>query len=159
MNILEIEDLIKGLPDQALMQEAQQPSGRMPQYLVVSEIQRRGDMRKRFQAQQQEKGTVAEQILQGGIASLRPRLLKCRHPWGNRGGLRPQATYGRAASSHGSASHDAPKTAYDGPAGHCSPAPSQGYSCRKLRRWQHRRLYACLRAGSPPAVTRPLVSG
>ena len=67
MNILEIEDLIKGLPDQALMQEAQQPSGRMPQYLVVSEIQRRGDMRKRFQAQQQEKGTVAEQILQGGV--------------------------------------------------------------------------------------------
>ena len=67
MNILEIEDLIKGLPDQALMQEAQQPTGRMPQYLVVSEIQRRGDMRKRFQAQQQEKGTVAEQILQGGV--------------------------------------------------------------------------------------------
>ena len=69
MNILEIEDLIKGLPDQALMQEAQQPSGRMPQYLVVSEIQRRGDMRKRFQAQQQgqDRGTVAQQILQGGV--------------------------------------------------------------------------------------------
>ena len=69
MNILEIEDLIKGLPDQALMQEAQQPSGRMPQYLVVSEIQRRGDMRKRFQAQQQgqDRGTIAQQILQGGV--------------------------------------------------------------------------------------------
>jgi hypothetical protein len=69
MNILEIEDLIKGLPDQALMQEAQQPSGRMPQYLVVSEIQRRGDMRKRFQSQQQgqDRGTIAQQILQGGV--------------------------------------------------------------------------------------------
>lgn len=69
MNILEIEDLIKGLPDQALMQEAQRPSGRMPQYLVVSEIQRRGDMRKRFQSQQQgqDRGTIAQQILQGGV--------------------------------------------------------------------------------------------
>ena len=27
MNILQLEDTIKGLPDEALMQEAQQPSG------------------------------------------------------------------------------------------------------------------------------------
>ena len=72
MNILEIEDVIKGLPDQALMQEAQTPSGQMPQFLVVSEIQRRADMRKRFQNQQQEtpQGTIAQQIVQGGIASM-----------------------------------------------------------------------------------------
>jgi hypothetical protein len=61
MNILEIEDIIKGLPDQSLMQEAQAPSGQMPQFLVVSEIQRRADMRKRFQNQQKEmpQGTIA----------------------------------------------------------------------------------------------------
>jgi hypothetical protein len=72
MNILEIEDIIKGLPDQSLMQEAQAPSGQMPQFLVVSEIQRRADMRKRFQNQQQEmpQGTIAQQIVQGGIASM-----------------------------------------------------------------------------------------
>jgi hypothetical protein len=72
MNILEIEDIIKGLPDQSLMQEAQAPSGQMPQFLVVSEIQRRADMRKRFQNQQQEmpQGTIADQILQSGIASM-----------------------------------------------------------------------------------------
>jgi hypothetical protein len=72
MNILEIEDIIKGLPDQSLMQEAQAPSGQMPQFLVVSEIQRRADMRKRFQNQQQEmpQGTIADQIVQGGIASM-----------------------------------------------------------------------------------------
>lgn len=72
MNILEIEDVIKGLPDQALMQEAQAPSGQMPQFLVVSEIQRRADMRKRFQTQQQEtpQQTVAEQIVSQGIASM-----------------------------------------------------------------------------------------
>ena len=71
MNILEVEDIIKGLPDQALMQEAQAPSGQVPQFLVVSEIQRRADMRKRYQSQQEQpQGTVAEQIVQGGIMGL-----------------------------------------------------------------------------------------
>ena len=74
MNILEVEDIIKGLPDQALQKEAQAPSGQVPQFLVVSEIQRRTDMRKRFQAQdQQPQGTVSDQILQEGIASIAPQ--------------------------------------------------------------------------------------
>ena len=73
MDILEIEDVLKGLPDQALMQEAQQPTGNVPQYMVVSEIQRRSKMRKSFEAQkQQPSGTVREQILQEGIASVAP---------------------------------------------------------------------------------------
>jgi len=90
MNILEIEDLIKGLPDQALMQEAQQPSGRMPQYLVVSEIQRRGDMRKRFQAQQQgqDRGTIAQQILQGGVQEGPAPQMQA--PMGQPPGMMPQ---------------------------------------------------------------------
>ena len=74
MNIFEQEDLIKGLPDQALMREAQQPSGQLPQYLVVSEIQRRQDMRKRFSQQNQEQpqGTVKDQILSGIAAMGQP---------------------------------------------------------------------------------------
>ena len=71
MNIIEAEDMVKGLPDQVLFQEAQFPSGRIPQYLAVSEVQRRQDMRQRFQAQQQQpQGTVKDQILQSGIASV-----------------------------------------------------------------------------------------
>jgi len=73
VDILEIEDVLKGLPDQALMQEAQQPSGQVPQYMVVSEIQRRSKMRKRFEAQKEQPSTtVAEQILTGGVASVAP---------------------------------------------------------------------------------------
>ena len=74
MNILQLEDTIKGLPDEALMQEAQQPSGQVPQFLVISEVQRRSDMRKRHQQQQQEQpqGTVADQVLQEGIAGMAP---------------------------------------------------------------------------------------
>jgi len=73
VDILEIEDVLKGLPDQALRQEAQQPSGQVPQYMVVSEIQRRSKMRKRFEAQKEQPSTtVAEQILTGGVASVAP---------------------------------------------------------------------------------------
>ena len=64
-NILEVEDKIKGLPDQALMREAQFPSGDVPQFLVVSEIQRRNEMRKSYDAMQQPSSTVpvAQQIV------------------------------------------------------------------------------------------------
>ena len=72
MNILEVEDMIKGLPDQALQQEAQAPTGQVPQFLVISEIQRRTDMRKRFQQEQQPQGTVADQIVQEGVMSAMP---------------------------------------------------------------------------------------
>jgi hypothetical protein len=76
MNILEQEDLIKGLPDQALMQEAQRPSGELPQFLVVSEIQRRSDMRKRYKADQGQmpQATVKEQVVQEGIMGAMPQM-------------------------------------------------------------------------------------
>ena len=73
MDILEIEDVLKGLPDQTLMQEAQQPTGQVPQYMVVSEIQRRSKMRKSFEAQKEQPSTtIAEQILTSGVASVAP---------------------------------------------------------------------------------------
>jgi len=77
MNILEQEDLIKGLPDAALMQEASAPSGQVPQFLVVSEIKRRSDMRKRFEKEQQPQGTVKDQIMMEamGIAPMMPTAM------------------------------------------------------------------------------------
>jgi len=71
MNILEAEDVVKGLPDQVLFQYAQNPPPQIPQYLAVSEVQRRQEMRQRFQSQQaaQQQPTVKDQILQGGIAA------------------------------------------------------------------------------------------
>jgi hypothetical protein len=79
MNILQQEDLVKGAPDEVLLQEAQSPSGQVPQYLVVSEIQRRKDMRQRFAAEEEQpQQTVAEQIVAEsaspqGIAALLPQ--------------------------------------------------------------------------------------
>lgn len=72
MNIIEMEDMVKGLPDQLLMQEAQAPSGRIPQFLALSEVQRRKEMRDRFQ-QNAPQATVKDQILQSGIAAALPQ--------------------------------------------------------------------------------------
>jgi len=75
MNILQQEDIIKGLPDQALQEEAKSPSGQVPQFLVVSEIQRRTDMRNKYKDpnEEQPQGTIADQITQEGIASVQPQ--------------------------------------------------------------------------------------
>ena len=75
MNILEQEDLIKGLPDQALFQQADNPTGDIPQFLVISEIQRRTDMRKRFEAAEpQPQTTAAQRIVSEGLgAAMAPQ--------------------------------------------------------------------------------------
>lgn len=74
MNILEAEDMVKGLPDQVLFQYAQNPPPQIPQYLAVSEVQRRQEMRQRFQAQSQgQQPTVKDQILQGGSPEQAPQ--------------------------------------------------------------------------------------
>lgn len=72
MNILEIEDLVKGMPDEVLFREAQSPSGQVPQFLTISEIQRRTDMRKRFtnQLRKMPESTVSNRIMHEGIAAI-----------------------------------------------------------------------------------------
>ena len=71
MNILEQEDVVKGLPDQVLIQYAQDPTGEIPQFLAVSEIQRREKMRKSFNERVPEE-TVTEQVISQGIAAMNP---------------------------------------------------------------------------------------
>tara|TARA_R100000995_G_C3476248_1_gene121125 strand:+ start:297 stop:1616 length:1320 start_codon:yes stop_codon:yes gene_type:complete len=64
MNILQIEDDIKSLPDSALMQSMQ--TGAYPQYLVISELKRRKDMREDHagrMASYNKDNTVADRIV------------------------------------------------------------------------------------------------
>lgn len=67
MNLIDLQDNLKNLSDQQLAQEMQAPSGHVPQYLVLSELQRRKSMRDSFQAQQAKapSTTVAEDALAG----------------------------------------------------------------------------------------------
>jgi len=49
MNIIQLEDNLKSLPDSNLQNEMTNPTGMFPQYLVMSEIQRREEMRKDYE--------------------------------------------------------------------------------------------------------------
>jgi hypothetical protein len=82
MNIIDTEDMIKGLPDAALQKEAQNPSGQAPQFLVVSEIKRRKDMRERYAQNQQSQGTVKDQLLGMAPPAPQPQMASMGQPQG-----------------------------------------------------------------------------
>jgi hypothetical protein len=64
MNIIQIQDDLKGVPDQALVGYVQNPTGQVPTYLALSELERRKSMREKYQQAQPEKKTVAESIIE-----------------------------------------------------------------------------------------------
>jgi hypothetical protein len=75
MNIIKIQDELKGVPDNALIGYVKNPTGNVPSYLALSELQRRKEMRAKYQQAQPEKSTVAEDLTQpaqpqGGLAAL-----------------------------------------------------------------------------------------
>jgi len=63
MNIIQIQDRLKGLPTNALVNYVEQPMGEVPIYLALGELQRRKEMKERFQADQMPPPSVAEQIV------------------------------------------------------------------------------------------------
>lgn len=63
MNILDAQDKLKGLTDQQLSAEMQSPTGVTPQFLVLSEINRRKTMRDSMSSQGQSGATVAEEVV------------------------------------------------------------------------------------------------
>ena len=78
MNIVQLEDDIKSLPDDRLMTEMQAPTGGFPQYLVLSEIKRRKKMRDDYRGRMAAhektppRPTIAEETVQEGISSIMP---------------------------------------------------------------------------------------
>ena len=73
-NILEQEDYIKGLPDSELQRMVAQPSGDIPDFLPLSEINRRTEMRKKYEATEQpQMRSIASNIMAEGLASVSPQ--------------------------------------------------------------------------------------
>jgi len=62
MNIVKLQNELKNVPDQALIGYVQNPTGQVPSYLALSELQRRKEMREKYQAAQPDKTTVAEDL-------------------------------------------------------------------------------------------------
>jgi hypothetical protein len=65
MNIIQVQNRLKGVTDDALIQYVENPTGEVPTYLALGEIGRREDMRKQYQASQAEQPqkTVAEEMV------------------------------------------------------------------------------------------------
>ena len=77
MNVLEVQDALKDFSQEQLVKEMQMPSGQAPQFLVLSELNRRQRMKQDFEARQsQQQPTVAEKLIaaagapQGGIGAM-----------------------------------------------------------------------------------------
>lgn len=75
MNIIKLQDQLRGVPDDTLVGYVQNPTGQVPTYLALSELQRRKDMRSKYQANKPEEKTVAEDLVQEaqpqmGVAGL-----------------------------------------------------------------------------------------
>ena len=64
MNVLQIQDDLKNFSEEQLIKEMQQPSGNAPQFLVLSELNRRRRVKGEFAARQAQKApTVAEEAI------------------------------------------------------------------------------------------------
>lgn len=78
MNIIKLQDQLKGLPDQTLAGYVQNPTGEVPTYLALSELQRRKTMREKYQKEQTPQTTVAEDLaapppMEQGVAMVAPQ--------------------------------------------------------------------------------------
>ncbi|MGC4008872.1 MAG: hypothetical protein QM805_07775 [Pseudomonas sp.] len=65
MNMIELQDRLKGFSQEQLIKEMQAPSGQAPQFMVLSEINRRKQVKDSYAAQQSKQGapTVAEEVV------------------------------------------------------------------------------------------------
>ena len=74
MNILQQQEALKDMSESQLVQEAKRPSGSVPSYMILSELNRRKDMRQRYQLNQTKPtATVAEEVItqtEQGLGSM-----------------------------------------------------------------------------------------
>jgi hypothetical protein len=74
MNIIKLQNMLRGVADEALIGYVQNPQGEVPSFLALSELQRRKDTRAKYQAEQTPESSVAEDITQeaqpSGLAML-----------------------------------------------------------------------------------------
>ena len=81
MNIIQIQDRLKGLPEDALVNYVKNPMGEVPIYLALGEMQRRKDMKARFDANKPEEPSIAEQLvaeaepMQMGLGAMAPQQM------------------------------------------------------------------------------------
>ena len=66
MNVIEVQDSLKNFSQDQLVKEMQQPSGSAPQFLVLSELNRRKRVKGEFEARQ---ASTQQTVAQDTVAS------------------------------------------------------------------------------------------
>jgi hypothetical protein len=79
MNLIEISEQLKDVPDQYLMKEVQAPSGAYPAYLIVAEMGRRKRMRDTAMKERPQT-TVAQDLTQPSPEQLRAAMAQMQQP-------------------------------------------------------------------------------
>jgi len=80
MNIIQLQDRLKGTPDQTLIGYVQNPTGEVPTYLALGELERRKSMREKYQAQAAPEQSVAEQVVQEAQPQMPQGLAMLANP-------------------------------------------------------------------------------
>ncbi len=97
MNLLEVQDDLKNFSQDQLVKEMQQPSGAAPQFLVLSELNRRKRVKGDFEARQaKQQPTVAEEAVasagvpQEGMAGMSEAMAPASVESGGVGSMMPK---------------------------------------------------------------------
>jgi hypothetical protein len=73
MNILKVQNELRSVPDDALIGYVQNPTGHVPTYLALSELQRRKEMRAKAQTNEPPRSTVAQDLEQPAAPQPMPQ--------------------------------------------------------------------------------------
>lgn len=89
MNLIELSNNLKDVPDHYLMNEVRQPTGAYPAYLVISELTRRKGMRDRA-LKNDPKSTVVEDLTQPNREQMMSAVAQMQQPAPQQQPLPPQ---------------------------------------------------------------------
>ena len=73
MNIIKLQDELRSVPDNALIGYVQNPTSNVPSYLALTELNRRKEMREKYQSQQAPESSVAEDLEQQAASQAQPQ--------------------------------------------------------------------------------------
>ena len=73
MNIIKLQDELRSVPDNALIGYVQNPTSNVPSYLALTELNRRKEMREKYQSQQAPESSVAEDLEQQSAPQAQPQ--------------------------------------------------------------------------------------
>jgi len=160
VNILQQQDALKGLSDQQLAMEMQQPTGAAPPYLVLTELQRRKEMRQKVQ-QEPPQTSMAEEAVAGITAlpvaqGMEPIAERAQAPQGMRSGGVVRMAAGGSISALGNLSDDEIErylAAYDSNGVDRETVPFAYEALEREREWRRRNPATVSRPAAPPAAT------